>query len=247
MVGCCFLLIENRALLIVGLKCRLDFDRASLLRADRIEGRVHLRLDVREIRLRRSDLLLARFDAAVDLSERALDRVDDALCVLNRRQLRRPTDLALVVAESRIGIRRRLLSAAEIGNRAGASRLPRAQIALSLGKIRVRDLLSARLERVHALIGLVGASLSIAVSGVELIFLRLNRAFDLRDARRDLRVHALLVALSTRSITFSRVHVALEARKLALAAARAGAERARAELTWDAAAALHLALYRELA
>jgi glycosyltransferase involved in cell wall biosynthesis len=33
----------------------------------------------------------------------------------------------------------------------------------------------------------------------------------------------------------------------ALAAARAGAERARAELTWDAAAAQHLALYRELA
>jgi glycosyltransferase involved in cell wall biosynthesis len=33
----------------------------------------------------------------------------------------------------------------------------------------------------------------------------------------------------------------------ALAAARAGAERARAELTWDAAAAAHLALYRELA
>jgi glycosyltransferase involved in cell wall biosynthesis len=32
----------------------------------------------------------------------------------------------------------------------------------------------------------------------------------------------------------------------ALAAARAGAERARAELTWDAAAAQHLALYREL-
>lgn len=32
----------------------------------------------------------------------------------------------------------------------------------------------------------------------------------------------------------------------ALAAARAGAERARAELTWDAAAAAHLALYREL-
>ncbi len=32
-----------------------------------------------------------------------------------------------------------------------------------------------------------------------------------------------------------------------LAAARAGAERARAELTWDAAAAQHLALYRELA
>jgi glycosyltransferase involved in cell wall biosynthesis len=27
---------------------------------------------------------------------------------------------------------------------------------------------------------------------------------------------------------------------------RAGAERARAELTWDAAAAAHLALYREL-
>ena len=33
----------------------------------------------------------------------------------------------------------------------------------------------------------------------------------------------------------------------ALAGARAGAERARAELTWDAAAAQHLALYRELA
>ncbi len=33
----------------------------------------------------------------------------------------------------------------------------------------------------------------------------------------------------------------------ALAAARAGAERARAELTWDAAAAAHLALYEELA
>jgi glycosyltransferase involved in cell wall biosynthesis len=33
----------------------------------------------------------------------------------------------------------------------------------------------------------------------------------------------------------------------ALAAARAGAEQARAELTWDAAAAQHLALYRELA
>jgi glycosyltransferase involved in cell wall biosynthesis len=33
----------------------------------------------------------------------------------------------------------------------------------------------------------------------------------------------------------------------ALAAARAGAERARSELTWDAAAAQHLALYRELA
>jgi len=33
----------------------------------------------------------------------------------------------------------------------------------------------------------------------------------------------------------------------ALAEARAGAERARAELTWDAAAAQHLALYRELA
>ena len=32
----------------------------------------------------------------------------------------------------------------------------------------------------------------------------------------------------------------------ALAAARAGAERARAELTWDASAASHLALYREL-
>jgi glycosyltransferase involved in cell wall biosynthesis len=33
----------------------------------------------------------------------------------------------------------------------------------------------------------------------------------------------------------------------ALAAARAGAERARTELTWDASAAQHLALYRELA
>jgi glycosyltransferase involved in cell wall biosynthesis len=33
----------------------------------------------------------------------------------------------------------------------------------------------------------------------------------------------------------------------ALAAVRAGAERARSELTWDAAAAAHLALYRELA
>ncbi len=33
----------------------------------------------------------------------------------------------------------------------------------------------------------------------------------------------------------------------ALALARAGAERARAELTWEAAAAAHLALYRELA
>ena len=33
----------------------------------------------------------------------------------------------------------------------------------------------------------------------------------------------------------------------ALAAARAGADRARAELTWDAAAAQHLELYRELA
>ena len=32
----------------------------------------------------------------------------------------------------------------------------------------------------------------------------------------------------------------------ALEAARAGAERARAELTWDAAAQAHLALYREL-
>jgi glycosyltransferase involved in cell wall biosynthesis len=32
----------------------------------------------------------------------------------------------------------------------------------------------------------------------------------------------------------------------ALAAARAGAERARAELTWEASAAAHLALYREL-
>jgi glycosyltransferase involved in cell wall biosynthesis len=32
----------------------------------------------------------------------------------------------------------------------------------------------------------------------------------------------------------------------ALASARAGAERARAELTWDASAASHLALYREL-
>jgi len=31
-----------------------------------------------------------------------------------------------------------------------------------------------------------------------------------------------------------------------LASARAGAERARAELTWDAAAASHLALYRTL-
>ena len=30
------------------------------------------------------------------------------------------------------------------------------------------------------------------------------------------------------------------------AAARGGAERARAELTWDAAAAAHVALYREL-
>ena len=36
-------------------------------------------------------------------------------------------------------------------------------------------------------------------------------------------------------------------RRGALAAARAGADRARAELTWDAAAAAHLALYRELA
>lgn len=33
---------------------------------------------------------------------------------------------------------------------------------------------------------------------------------------------------------------------VALAAARAGAERARAELTWDASAAAHLTLYREL-
>src|SRR5581483_578865 len=33
----------------------------------------------------------------------------------------------------------------------------------------------------------------------------------------------------------------------ALAAARAGADRARRELTWDAAAAQHLALYREIA
>ncbi len=33
----------------------------------------------------------------------------------------------------------------------------------------------------------------------------------------------------------------------ALAAARAGAERARDELTWDASAAAHLELYRELA
>jgi hypothetical protein len=33
----------------------------------------------------------------------------------------------------------------------------------------------------------------------------------------------------------------------ALAAARAGAERARRELTWDASAARHLELYRELA
>ena len=32
----------------------------------------------------------------------------------------------------------------------------------------------------------------------------------------------------------------------ALAAARAGAERARKELTWDASAAAHLALYQEL-
>jgi glycosyltransferase involved in cell wall biosynthesis len=32
----------------------------------------------------------------------------------------------------------------------------------------------------------------------------------------------------------------------ALDGARAGAERARAELTWDAAAEKHLALYREL-
>jgi glycosyltransferase involved in cell wall biosynthesis len=32
----------------------------------------------------------------------------------------------------------------------------------------------------------------------------------------------------------------------ALAAARAGALRARAELTWDAAAQAHLELYREL-
>jgi glycosyltransferase involved in cell wall biosynthesis len=33
----------------------------------------------------------------------------------------------------------------------------------------------------------------------------------------------------------------------ALAAARRGAERAREELTWDASAAAHLELYRELA
>jgi glycosyltransferase involved in cell wall biosynthesis len=33
----------------------------------------------------------------------------------------------------------------------------------------------------------------------------------------------------------------------ALASARAGAARARGELTWDASAAAHLALYRELA
>jgi glycosyltransferase involved in cell wall biosynthesis len=33
----------------------------------------------------------------------------------------------------------------------------------------------------------------------------------------------------------------------ALEAAREGARRARAELTWDGAAAAHLALYRELA
>jgi glycosyltransferase involved in cell wall biosynthesis len=32
-----------------------------------------------------------------------------------------------------------------------------------------------------------------------------------------------------------------------LAAARAGAERAREELTWDASAATHLELYEELA
>jgi hypothetical protein len=32
----------------------------------------------------------------------------------------------------------------------------------------------------------------------------------------------------------------------ALAAARAGADRARRALTWEAAAAQHLALYREL-
>jgi glycosyltransferase involved in cell wall biosynthesis len=32
----------------------------------------------------------------------------------------------------------------------------------------------------------------------------------------------------------------------ALAGARAGAQRAREELTWDAAAAAHLELYREL-
>jgi glycosyltransferase involved in cell wall biosynthesis len=32
----------------------------------------------------------------------------------------------------------------------------------------------------------------------------------------------------------------------ALAAARQGAERARAELTWEASATAHLALYREL-
>jgi phosphatidylinositol alpha 1,6-mannosyltransferase len=39
---------------------------------------------------------------------------------------------------------------------------------------------------------------------------------------------------------------ALLADPAALAAARAGAERARAELTWEAAARAHLALYREL-
>jgi glycosyltransferase involved in cell wall biosynthesis len=33
----------------------------------------------------------------------------------------------------------------------------------------------------------------------------------------------------------------------ALAAARRGAERAREELTWDASAAAHLELYREIA
>jgi glycosyltransferase involved in cell wall biosynthesis len=33
----------------------------------------------------------------------------------------------------------------------------------------------------------------------------------------------------------------------ALAGAQLGAEQARAELTWDAAAAQHLSLYRELA
>jgi hypothetical protein len=33
----------------------------------------------------------------------------------------------------------------------------------------------------------------------------------------------------------------------ALAAAREGADRARRELTWDASAAQHLELYRELA
>ena len=34
--------------------------------------------------------------------------------------------------------------------------------------------------------------------------------------------------------------------RAALAEARAGAERARSELTWDASAAAHLDLYREL-